>query len=196
MEGDGNLKPILELVHTCLLAGPLSPARLHFLLVTVKTLEKTLKEQTTPVESINQYLIACKNMLPEQAFDPEVSLETMLASTFRLIKMLMGATRTFALDNEYNELMYSLAILESGHETYRLTSELILTDAIVLAITGAFMNKIRVLCNSIIKMMHLDCTSGEFVTQDWNAMSEDVKEFKREVIRKKLQASGVNITKK
>jgi hypothetical protein len=154
------------------------------------------KDRNTQTESVDTFLRACKGMLPEQAFDPEVSLETMFATTFHLMKMLMKTSRTFFPESDYNELLFSLAILESGHETCQLTKEPISSLIFVQAISGTFMNKIKVLCKLAVKKLHLDYTSGEFVTQNWLAMLEEVKEFKRELIRKKLRADGHSITKK
>ncbi len=197
----------LEHLRGLILFGPINPVRAGFLVQMERTCQIALKRLNISIKGnpldflekvvheidfYNFVLNNIKSLLSFRNFGENKNPIEIFEISLKVAKEFFEAVRTLPSDHEYCNLLFTLATFESSVEPCKLACAIIPSSLLKDAISGKFGHATASLCNLIVSKRHLKLDNGEFVTQDYEIMYSEYKQFKLEDIKKNVEAAKAN----
>lgn len=198
VEKDEETSKIYEVLigtFKCLSFGPINPCRLELLMHLEKTCHlavEKLKDNKPRAEFFIDAAYSLRLLFQTRFSENNTTPAALAQATHSHANFFMILTRVLRPKNDYNELLFILATLETGAGPCLLNSDYIPSEIIKDAVSGKFGSEMAKLCRLIVKNRNLDYENWEFVTQNLVKMKEEYQKFKLKEVIKNLEYAKKN----
>ncbi len=170
---DKEFIKVAKVVYLSVLFGPIGPARVTTLRAWEEGINNSISTQKDlrAIWEMKASQMALSNMLLARKFQPQEPSMATNDETLKKGLALMEVAKTIFPDDEYSELLFTLATMESGLIPLKLSHGVLPSAIFKKALEGEYKCAIKDLCENFAEFLFLDLNNGEFVTQDWETFA-------------------------